>query len=58
MEANHMMVQSLYDSSWRRMWLQRPRIQIDGKYSRSLIGLYHIIYSPVPNCKSFWLLDT
>jgi hypothetical protein len=38
MEANYMMVRSLYDSSWRRMWLQRPRIRIDGKYSRSLIS--------------------
>jgi len=27
-----MMVRSLYDSSWRRMWLQRPRIRIDGLY--------------------------
>nr|AGT16069.1 hypothetical protein SHCRBa_185_O22_F_100 [Saccharum hybrid cultivar R570] len=32
MEANYMMVRSLYDSSWRRMWLQRPRIRIDGLY--------------------------
>ena len=42
MEANYMMVRSLYDSSWRRMWLQRPRIRIDGKYSRSLIS-YNIL---------------
>ncbi|XP_062183783.1 F-box protein 7-like isoform X3 [Phragmites australis] len=32
MEANYRMVQSLYDSSWRRMWLQRPRIRCDGLY--------------------------
>ncbi|EMS56994.1 F-box protein 7 [Triticum urartu] len=30
-EANFRMVQSLYDSSWRKMWVQRPRIRIDGK---------------------------
>uniref|UniRef100_M8B6Z6 F-box protein n=1 Tax=Aegilops tauschii TaxID=37682 RepID=M8B6Z6_AEGTA len=28
-EANFRMVQSLYDSSWRKMWVQRPRIRID-----------------------------
>uniref|UniRef100_A0A453BZQ9 F-box protein n=1 Tax=Aegilops tauschii subsp. strangulata TaxID=200361 RepID=A0A453BZQ9_AEGTS len=31
-EANFRMVQSLYDSSWRKMWVQRPRIRIDGLY--------------------------
>uniref|UniRef100_A0A0E0DEC6 F-box protein n=1 Tax=Oryza meridionalis TaxID=40149 RepID=A0A0E0DEC6_9ORYZ len=32
MEANYQMVQSLYDSSWRKMWMLRPRIQYDGLY--------------------------
>ncbi|KAF0893812.1 hypothetical protein E2562_029698 [Oryza meyeriana var. granulata] len=32
MEANYRMVQSLYDSSWRKMWMLRPRIQYDGLY--------------------------
>lgn len=44
MEANYMMVRSLYDSSWRRMWLQRPRIRSDGKYSRSLIPYSMVHY--------------
>ncbi|KAI4966165.1 hypothetical protein ZWY2020_042174 [Hordeum vulgare] len=31
-QANFRMVQSLYASSWRKMWVQRPRIRIDGLY--------------------------
>jgi hypothetical protein len=38
MEANYKMVQSLYDSSWRKMWVQRPRIQIDGKYQVAFLN--------------------
>ncbi|THU50255.1 hypothetical protein C4D60_Mb06t18250 [Musa balbisiana] len=29
-EANYRIVQSLYDGSWRKMWIQRPRIRNDG----------------------------
>ncbi|XP_073003281.1 F-box protein 7 [Typha latifolia] len=31
-ETNHKMVQSMYDGSWRKMWVQRPRIRTDGLY--------------------------
>lgn len=31
-EANYRIVQSLYDGSWRKMWIQRPRIRNDGTY--------------------------
>ncbi|CAD5178575.1 unnamed protein product [Musa acuminata subsp. malaccensis] len=31
-EANYRIVQSLYDGSWRKMWIQRPRIRNDGLY--------------------------
>ncbi|KAJ1271036.1 hypothetical protein BS78_06G098100 [Paspalum vaginatum] len=44
MEANYMIVRSLYDSSWRRMWLQRQRIRSDGKYSLSLISYSKVHY--------------
>lgn len=29
---NYMILQSRYDSSWRKMWLLRPRIRTDGLY--------------------------
>ncbi|BAS89265.1 Os04g0431200 [Oryza sativa Japonica Group] len=38
MEANYQMVQSLYDSSWRKMWMLRPRIQFDGISSRRILS--------------------
>ncbi|CAL9055400.1 unnamed protein product [Musa banksii] len=34
-EANYRIVQSLYDGSWRKMWIQRPRIRNDGTYCRN-----------------------
>jgi hypothetical protein len=44
METNYQMVRSLYDSSWRRMWLQRPRIRSDGKFSRIIRSYYMVHY--------------
>ncbi|RRT81394.1 hypothetical protein GW17_00041097 [Ensete ventricosum] len=29
-ETNYRIVQSLYDGSWRKMWVWRPRIRNDG----------------------------
>ncbi|XP_009403691.2 F-box protein 7-like isoform X1 [Musa acuminata AAA Group] len=31
-ETNYRIVQSLYDGSWRKMWVWRPRIRNDGLY--------------------------
>ncbi|XP_074557419.1 LOW QUALITY PROTEIN: F-box protein 7 [Curcuma longa] len=31
-EANYRIVRSLYNGSWRKMWVQRPRIRNDGLY--------------------------
>ncbi|XP_042468547.1 F-box protein 7-like isoform X1 [Zingiber officinale] len=31
-EANYIIVRSLYNGSWRKMWVQRPRIRNDGLY--------------------------
>lgn len=36
-ETNYKIVQSMYKGSWRKMWVQRPRIRNDGKYSLSTI---------------------
>ncbi|GJT27503.1 F-box protein 7 [Tanacetum coccineum] len=29
---NYKLMQSVYDSSWRKMWLSRPRVRMDGIY--------------------------
>nr|CAD1824568.1 unnamed protein product [Ananas comosus var. bracteatus] len=31
-EANYKIVRSVYDGSWRKMWVQRPRLRTDGLY--------------------------
>ncbi|KAG1369852.1 F-box protein 7 [Cocos nucifera] len=31
-ETNYKIVQSMYEGSWRKMWVQRPRIRSDGLY--------------------------
>ncbi|KAJ0976892.1 hypothetical protein J5N97_012366 [Dioscorea zingiberensis] len=30
--ANYQIVQSVYDGSWKKMWVHRPRIRMDGLY--------------------------
>jgi hypothetical protein len=30
-EQNEFIVQHSYDGSWRKMWLERPRVRFDGK---------------------------
>jgi hypothetical protein len=34
---NYKILQSKYDGSWRKMWLLRPRLRIDGKCSYLLL---------------------
>lgn len=29
---NYKAVQTLYDCSWRKMWIQRPRVRFDGEF--------------------------
>lgn len=31
MVENYKILQSKYEGSWRKMWLLRPRIRVDGK---------------------------
>ncbi|KAL6007661.1 F-box protein 7 [Asimina triloba] len=41
MVENYKIVQSMYEGSWRKMWLLRPRLRTDGK------EIYHL-YNPDP----------